>query len=702
MKTVFGAGRSWAFLGCVVLAGCGGSGNDDSPAPAVSVADSAACAAAVAVAQGSSTTPGGLCVPTLAYDDTTISLVWQKPANYANVVDYRVYQDGKLLGLASANNTTHSPAKPYIDQFYKDDTAGFHAKVQFHNFLVSGLSPNTQYRFTVRAVMKDGSESADSNVVLQTTAPKYAKVVDVSGLTTLGDITDAVAITANTTAIQKVIDDCAAGSTSAYGCKILFPSGKVIVTGALFLQSNMTLEIAEGGTLKGSPNTADYPLSKGYQLYSYETNVTDDRRPPSLLNLLNPKHMNGTRAERTGYDETRGVFTNVRVTGKGLLDCNGWNRLASDVIDEGGTSLPQYAAGSGGTIAGFSTGILAKSQMEAALAEYGISSANETAKKSDISNLYSNRRSSVTTFRGVKNMYFGGLTIRNPAYHGVMFIESDNVVFANTVNQTFDVNNGDGVEFGNTNGGWVYNNFFDTGDDNVNFAAGQGKDYESSVPSANVWVFNNYMREGHGVLALGSHTGGWIQDILAEDNVAYLTDNGLRMKSTPATGGGARRITFRDNAMRSVGARTAVSTAGGKTFTDGGGNGNAFIFTLSYSAGSNVFPNASASAQFRDILVKNVTLDNVDATKGGVSIQVDAYAGTDATLGYPETFHENLVFEAVKIKDAKATSISRLKGSTFKDVTVTVGGTTPATTWWVFKDTNPGNSYTNVSPVPAN
>lgn len=57
----------------------------------------------------------------------------------------------------------------------------------------------------------------------------------------------------------------------------------------------------------------------------------------------------------------------------------------------------------------------------------------------------------------------------------------------------------------------------------------------------------------------GSHTGAWIQDILAEDNVMFMTDNGLRLKSTPATGGGARRIVFRDTAMREVGTKNSVS-----------------------------------------------------------------------------------------------------------------------------------------------
>lgn len=635
-------------------------------------------------------------VPTLAYDDTSISLVWKKPASYSDIVDYKIYMNGKLMGTASDNNAAsgNSKAQAYIKQFYADDTAGFHTKIAYMNYTARDLSPNTEYKFTIRAVKSDGSESVDSVAIKQKTAPGFTNVYNVATLGAVGD-----GSTVNTTIIQNAIDECAAKSTSAYGCKVLIPadaaSGKVFVTGALFLKSNMTLEIANGATLKGSADSADYPLSKGYQLYSYFTNSTDDRRPPSLLNLLSDKR-NGTAAlaNHNGYDEARGVFTNVRVVGSGTLDGNGWSR-GTDLVDETGSSIAQYPAGSSSK---WSTlGILAKSQMEAAQTEVG-----GTLDTTQNSNFYSNRRSSLTTFRGVKNMYFGGLTLLNPAYHGVMFLESENIVFANTSSQTFDVNNGDGVEFGSSDHAWVYNNFFDTGDDNVNFAAGQGKNYEGKEPSQNVRVFNNYMREGHGMLALGSHTGAWIKDILCEDNVAYLTDNGLRLKSTPATGGGAKDIVFRDNAMRSVGANKAVSTAGGKSFTDGGGSGNAFIFTLSYSAGSNVFENASASAQFKDITVKNITLDNVDSTKGGNTIKVDAYDGVkaistdDPTLTYPETFHENINFTSVKIKDAKATSISRLKGSTFKDVSVTISGADATASWWVISD-SPDNTFTNVT-----
>lgn len=71
--------------------------------------------------------------------------------------------------------------------------------------------------------------------------------------------------TVNTTAIQNAIDSC---TIEAYpqGCKVLL-SGGVFKSGALFLHSDMTFEIAEGAKLLGSENPDDYPLAKGYYLY---------------------------------------------------------------------------------------------------------------------------------------------------------------------------------------------------------------------------------------------------------------------------------------------------------------------------------------------------------------------------------------------------------------------------------------------------
>lgn len=66
-----------------------------------------------------------------------------------------------------------------------------------------------------------------------------------------------------------------------------------------------------------------------------------------------------------------------------------------------------------------------------------------------------------------------------------------------------------------------------------------------------------------------------------------------------------------------------------------------------------------------------MTIDNGNPGTGGAMISVDGYDGTDPSLGYPETFHENVLFDTVSITRAKPASISRLKDSAFKDVTIT-------------------------------
>lgn len=648
--------------------------------------------------------PQVLKVPSVSADEKSLVLMWEKPDTYSNIADYKVYMNGALLGKASENFASNSPAYAYINAFYTADTANYHTKIQYHSFYVtkdtsgSALTPSTEYIFTVRNVYSDGTESGDSPslTVSTTAAPATVNVTDAAygavgdGLTTITwsgtTPTWTQTGTDNTAAIQAAIDACPEGG------KVVIPASGTtckFLTGALFLKSNMTLEIAEGATLMGSTDAEKYPMSKGYRLYSYSA----DDRPPSLLNALNTQ---------SGYDSTRSAFMNIRIVGKGIIDGSGWitgrttSATSASITDEANKSLPQYFAGSSSTYT--TGGMLAKNQLVKTAAGWSDTDSSGTVRWPAITaaNGYSNRRSSLCTFRGVKNMYVGGgLTFRNPAYHGVMFLECDNASVNAVSIQTYDINNGDGVEFGNSNGCIVTNSFFDTGDDCINFAAGTGQEaMDTQESQKNAWIFNNYTREGHGACVLGSHTGAWIEKILDEDNVSYLTDNGLRCKSTPVTGGGGRDVVFRDNAMK------AITT-------------NAFIFTLSYSAqGSLGYTEATTCSQFKDITVKNVTLDNVSTGSNGVPLTSDGWNGTsqvstsNASLVYPETFQENIVFNNVKMTNIKAFSISRLKNCTFTDVVLTnylsgsvTVNSTAYTTPWVLGNTS-GLSFSGCSPEP--
>lgn len=562
-------------------------------------------------------------VPTLAYDDRQIILVWEKPENAAGIVDYHVYMDGKRLGGANANNDQHSPAKPYIDRFYQADTENFHHRISIHNYTVAGLKPETEYRFTVRSVDAEGRESGDSPVLLQRTTAQ-PEVFNVEDQGAKGD-----GKTLNTVAIQKTIDAC------SLNCKVLIPAG-VFKTGALYLKSNMTLEIAEGATLLGSERSEDYPL-EGYIQYPYSTMV----RPASLINAL-------PRDPRQHQS-----FENIRIVGKGTIDGNGWKRN-DDSRDELGNALPFYRASDNTRY--MEDGILAKDQVEKAVARGII-----------VKDAYGQMRSSLMTLRNVTNVFYGGFTVLNPAYHGIMNLETENVVMAGTVHKTYDANNGDGIEFANSKGAMVFNNFFDTGDDCVNFASGTGADATRQPPQEDAWIFNNYFRRGHGMVVAGSHTGGWIQNILAEDNVSDGTDTGLRMKSTNFMGGGARNVTFRDSAIRN-------------TVKQG------VIMTLDYHDPNAIldYKRSTVPGQFRDIRVANVTVEDA----AGAAIQVKGDSAHDA-------FHENVAFEQVRFKGKAGAQIDGLRNSRFTDVSFVGSEGDP----WNIKGSE-GLSFDRVEPQP--
>ncbi|GHS81711.1 exo-poly-alpha-D-galacturonosidase [Pseudomonas sp. PAGU 2196] len=568
--------------------------------------------------------PSKVLVPTLAYDDQQIILVWEKPADLADIADYHVYANGKLLGGSNANNGHVSPAKPYIDRFYEQDTRNFHHRIAIHSYTAVGLAPDTEYRFTVRSVDHAGKESADSPVIVQRTTAVPA-LFDVRHYGAKGD-----GQTLDTAAIQKAIDAC------TVGCKVLLPAG-TYKSGSLYLKSNMTLEIAEGATLLGSERAEDYPRD-GYIQYPYSTTV----RPASLINAL-PRDPRAHQA-----------FENIRIVGKGVIDGNGWKRNA-DIVDERGQPLPFYLPSDNTRY--LQDGVLAKAQVARAVAE-GM----------NVKDAYGQMRSSLVTLRNVKNVFYGGFTVLNPAYHGIMNLETENVVLANTTHKTYDANNGDGIEFANSRGALVFNNFFDTGDDCVNFAAGTGADAVKQKPQEDAWIFNNYFRKGHGMVVAGSHTGAWIQNILAEDNVSDGTDTGLRMKSTNFMGGGARNVVFRDSAMRNT-----VKQA--------------FIFTLDYND-----PNAkldykksTIAGQFRDVRVSNVTVEN--AQLAAIEVKGDSLHGA---------YHQGLSFERVRFSGPAKAKIDGLKGSRFD--TVHFSETGSANPWQV--SASDGLVFEDVQPAP--
>ena len=533
--------------------------------------------------------PTKLAVPSLSTTAEGTTLVWECPDNMKNVIAFNVYMDGKLIQRTDEDFS--SLARREMKDFYVKSPKA--QKVIGHMYRVHGLQPGSKHVFTVRALDKNGDESADSNTV-KVTVGQQSSTVKITDFGAVGD-----GKTLNTAAIQKAIQKCPVGGT------VVVPAG-VYKTGAIWLKSDMTLDIQKGATLLGSEDAEMYPYH--YKLYPY----LSDERYYALINA------------KPGTDGKR--LQNIRIVGEGTIDGNGWKKGA-----DGNYLYREKGKNKDGTLKKnhvLNIGILAANQVKYL----------EEHEHLDENKAYP-RRSSLILLQGVDRVYVAGITMRNPANHTFIAQHCNDVTLENNQFRTYNCNNGDGIEFGHGSGLKVMDNVFDTGDDCVNFAAGQGALGEKDHPTENIWIFNNSFHHGHGAVVMGSHTAAYIQKLLAEDNVIDGTEIALRMKSNQANGGGARDITFRNNAARNL-------------------LKNFFIATTGYSDPNAAasFPKATKPGAFYNILVENCTVDGTK--KAAIEIEGQPGAG----------MHHDITFRNLKITDGAPYSITNAKNIAFENV----------------------------------
>jgi len=201
-----------------------------------------------------------LLVPPASQTETSIALIWEKPEASYNIESYQIYVNGEIQGSCQCTDYT-----------------------------VRDLKCSREYEVFIKAFSKYGELLLKSNTVKVSTKSK-AEIFDITSYGAVGD-----GKTLNTKSIQKTIDAC------SFGGKVYVPKG-IFLTGAIFLKSNITLYIEEGGVLLGSDNIVDYPLMR-YRFEGLETICY-----ASLIN---------TEEIRTG------ILENITIAGSGKIDANG-------------------------------------------------------------------------------------------------------------------------------------------------------------------------------------------------------------------------------------------------------------------------------------------------------------------------------------------------------------------------------------------
>jgi polygalacturonase/pectin methylesterase-like acyl-CoA thioesterase len=299
-----------------------------------------------------------------------------------------------------------------------------------------------------------------------------------------------------TEAIEKAITAC-----NAAGGGRVVASGGVFLTGAIHLKSNVNLHIAEGATLKFSPDPAKYlPVV----LARYEGTECMNYSP--LFYALEQE--------------------NIAVTGKGTLDGSASRETWWGFVPKKGEDSGHGSAGTRELIE--------------------MANNNVPVDKRIFGDKGSLRPNFIVIYR-CKNILIADVHIVNSPMWEIHPVLCANVTVRGLEIHSHGPNN-DGCDPESSRDVLIENCSFDTGDDCI--AIKSGKDVDGrrvNVPSENIIIRKCVMKDGHGGIVLGSENSGGIRNVFAENCTmdSPNLDRALRLKTNASRGGFIENVYMR-------------------------------------------------------------------------------------------------------------------------------------------------------------
>ena len=423
----------------------------------------------------------------------------------------------------------------------------------------------------------------------------------ISELGAVGDGT-----TVNTKAIQTVIDRCATDG----GGVVVVPKG-TFLSGALYFKQGVNLRIEKDAVLKSTTAMADFPpiYTRWEGIERYWTSA--------FLNFVGLK--------------------NVDVSGEGTIDGSGdaFAGFGQRARPPGGGAprgpRPPADPTPAAPVPKVSDVYGANPPTTAA-----VNLAPDPAKLPTINaagfllpraGMLSPPRALVV--QDCTNVRVDGLTLKNPARWGYVFIYCENVVAEKlTVRAEHYIPSSDSMDVDSCRKVLITGCDFDCNDDCLSIKSGKDEDGRRvNRPCEDLIIEKTRFAYGHGGAAMGSETSGGIRNVEVRDCVAEAGNWApIRFKTQPSRGGVVENITYRNIELRDV--------------------KQAFEFDLEWNMRINVAGDTRVPPT-----VRNVKIINVHGTAGFVG----------RIHGLTDSFIDGVVFEKCEITAQKGLVIDNAR-----------------------------------------
>ncbi len=311
------------------------------------------------------------------------------------------------------------------------------------------------------------------------------------------------------TPATKAFADAVAACVSAGGGTVYVPPG-TFLSGPIRLESNVTLYLEAGATVRFSRNPDDFPIVftrwAGFECYAYSPCIFAD-----------------------GAE-------NVALRGAGVLDGQGeswWHEFRE-----------------------LKAGRRASRPRDAELAE----------KNSGIAGVWDEwdsqfLRPALVQFKDCTRVRIDGTTHRNsPFWNTHILYCCDVVVTGATFENPYDAPNADGLDIDSSRDVRVENCLFDVGDDCLCLKSGINEDGRRvGKVCENVVVSNCIMRHGHGGVVCGSDSAAGIRRLSVTNCIFTGTERGFRVKSNRQRGGFVEDVVVSNIIMHDVGCPLTIN-----------------------------------------------------------------------------------------------------------------------------------------------